>query len=77
MKTKTQQEATEYAFRFLEKSSVLSRQFGITRQAIESWRKVAKVPATRVHSIVGKVRAEGGKLTHHELRPDVFPKNMN
>ena len=43
----------------------LARRLGITRQAVDQWRKV---PATRAV----EVERETG-IPRHELRPDVFP----
>ena len=47
----------------------LSRRIGISRQAVEQW-AMSRVPAERVLELE---RATEGKVTRHELRPDIYP----
>ncbi len=51
--------------------SELARKIGVTPQAVQQWSKSGKVPAERVLDIEA---ATGGKVTRHELRPDLYPK---
>ena len=52
--------------------STLAGVVGVTRQAVEQWVKSARVPAERVLEIE---RATAGRVTRHELRPDLYPEN--
>ncbi len=45
----------------------LARQLGIRSQAVSQWRRV---PAERVLAVE---QATGGRVTRHELRPDLYP----
>ena len=49
--------------------SALSRQLGITPQAISRWRARDTVPANWVLSIEALL---DGEISRHDLRPDVF-----
>ena len=49
--------------------SALSRQFGITPQAISRWLARDTVPANWVLSIEALL---DGEISRHDLRPDVF-----
>jgi DNA-binding transcriptional regulator YdaS (Cro superfamily) len=46
----------------------LARKLGLQRQAVSAWRRV---PPERVLAVS---LATEGKITCHELRPDLFPK---
>jgi DNA-binding transcriptional regulator YdaS (Cro superfamily) len=46
----------------------LAKLLGIHRPALYGWHRV---PAERVLAIV---KATGGKVTDHQLRPDLYPK---
>ena len=48
-------------------ASALARRLGISRNAIALWRKVGRVPSSRVDDI-----ADLTGLPKHELRPDLF-----
>jgi DNA-binding transcriptional regulator YdaS (Cro superfamily) len=47
----------------------LAGKLGLTQGAISQWLR-KRVPADRVLAIE---RATGGKVTRHELRPDLYP----
>jgi DNA-binding transcriptional regulator YdaS (Cro superfamily) len=44
---------------------------GASPQAISQWRKRGRVPAERVLEIE---TATGGKVSRHDLRPDIYPR---
>lgn len=48
----------------------LARAIGVTTQAVHQWVKKGCVPAQRVLAVEAAV---GGKVTRHELRPDLYP----
>ena len=48
--------------------ATLARALGITYQAIDSWKKRG-TPGPRVLEVEA---ATGGKVSRHELRPDIF-----
>jgi len=45
----------------------LAEKLGVSRPALYQWRKV---PAERV---IALETASGGKVTRHEIRPDLYP----
>jgi DNA-binding transcriptional regulator YdaS (Cro superfamily) len=49
--------------------STVARKFGVTVQAISQWVSSQRVPANRVLELE---QACGGKVTRHQLRPDIF-----
>ena len=49
--------------------SELARRLELTFQHIQQWRRVGQVPAERVLQVEAAV---GGKVSRHDLRPDVF-----
>lgn len=51
--------------------SKLARRLGVTYQAVQQWVYSGHVPASRV--IACEV-ASDGKVTRHDLRPDLYPK---
>lgn len=51
-------------------ATALGSLLGVSRQVVEYWVKARRVPAERV---LGVERATGGKVTRHELRPDIYP----
>lgn len=51
--------------------SALAREIGLKPQAVQRWCKAGKVPAERVLDVERVVEA---KVTRHELRPDLYPK---
>ncbi|MBY6209062.1 MULTISPECIES: transcriptional regulator [Halomonas] len=54
------------AIRFAGGAAALSREIGISSQAISQWNVV---PAARVMAVV---KAAGGKISVNQLRPDIF-----
>lgn len=50
--------------------SALARHLGITHQAVQSWCSRNKIPAERVIQVEQIIN---GKITRHELRPDLYP----
>ena len=67
--TMTPEQALEKAILLAGGTSALSRFLGISSQAISQWNVV---PAIRVNAVV---KATGGKVKAHQLRPDVFMAN--
>lgn len=61
--------AIDRAIEIVGGQSELSRCCGVKPQAVQQWKASGRVPATRVLVVE---RATGGKVTRHELRPDVF-----
>lgn len=53
--------------------SVFAQALGVTQGTISHWiNGRARIPAERV---IGIELATGGKVTRHELRPDLYPLN--
>lgn len=50
--------------------SALARALGLKPQAVQRWCRVGTVPAERVLQVE---RLVDGKVTRHELRPDLYP----
>ena len=62
--------STELATFYAGGQSVLARELGITPQAVQGWCLRNRTPAKwviRVEQIIN------GKITRHELRPDLYP----
>jgi len=51
--------------------SALARFIGVKPQAVQQWVASGRVPPVRVPRIV---EAVGGAVSHHDLRPDIFPR---
>jgi DNA-binding transcriptional regulator YdaS (Cro superfamily) len=49
--------------------SALARAIGVSPQAVQQWLEANRVPAERVLAVES---ATDGKVTRHDLRPDVF-----
>lgn len=64
------EKAIEKAVRVVGGQSALARALRITPQAVQQWCATGIVPAKRVLNIE---RATDGKVTRHELRPDIYP----
>lgn len=50
-------------------AAALARHLGITSQAISQW---SRIPSDRVIPIE---RLLGGRLTRHDMRPDLYPQD--
>ena len=50
----------------------LAEACGVKYQAVQKWRRQGKVPAERVLAVE---EATGGKVSRHELRPDIYPES--
>ena len=50
--------------------SALARALDVTPQAVQSWCAKGNVPSSRVLAIE---TATAGKVTRHDLRPDLYP----
>jgi len=48
----------------------LAEKIGIAPQAIYNWRRRGQIPAEQCPAIV---RACGGRIDYHEMRPDIYP----
>lgn len=68
-----EEKAIERAARVAGSQSALARAIGVTPQAVQGWCASGKIPAVRVLDIE---RATEGKVTRHELRPDLYPSEM-
>ena len=62
-------EALTRAIHIVGSASELARQLNISQAAISQWRH-KRVPAARVLAIE---TATNGKVSRHELRPDLYP----
>ena len=60
------EQAMQEAIRIAGGAAALSREIGISSQAISQWNVV---PAARVMAVV---KAAGGKVSVNQLRPDIF-----
>lgn len=67
------EKAIEKAVRVAGSQSALARAIGVTPQAVQSWCVSGNVPAVRVLDIE---RIVEGKVTRHELRPDLYPSEL-
>jgi DNA-binding transcriptional regulator YdaS (Cro superfamily) len=68
-----EEKAIEKAVRAAGSQSALARAIGVTPQAVQGWCASGKVPAVRVLDIE---RVVDGKVTRHELRPDLYPTEL-
>lgn len=50
--------------------SAMARELGLRPQAVQRWVATGTVPAVRVLDVE---RIAGGKVSRHELRPDIYP----
>jgi len=50
--------------------TALARKIGTAQPVVSNWLTRRRVPAGRVLAVE---RATGGKVTRHELRPDLYP----
>ena len=62
----TPEQAMQEAISIAGGAAALSREIGISSQAISQWNVV---PAARVMAVV---KAAGGKVSVNQLRPDIF-----
>ncbi len=53
--------------------AALGKHLGVTQSAVAQWLR-SKVPAERVLAVEA---ATGGRVTRHELRPDLYPIESN
>lgn len=60
-------EALRKAIDAVGSTAKLAAALGLSSQAISQWEEV---PA---HRVLAVERATGGKITRHELRPDLYP----
>lgn len=60
----------ERAVRAAGGQGALARAVGVSTQAVHQWVKKGHVPAERVLAVEAAV---GGKVTRHEIRPDLYP----
>lgn len=63
-------QALDEACKHVGTQEALAALLGVKSASISGWRERGRVPAERCLAIE---RATGGKVTCHELRPDVFP----
>ena len=68
MSANTSETPIEKACRLAGSAAELARRCKVSAQAVDKWKR--RVPTERVPDIV---RATGGGVTAHELRPDFFP----
>ena len=52
--------------------SALARSCGVKQQTIGVWIKTGRVPAARVLQVE---KAIAGKISRHDLRPDIYPRS--
>lgn len=57
------------AARIVGSQKALADAVGLTEQAISKWKR-GRVPAERVLAVES---ATGGKVSRHDLRPDLYP----
>ena len=63
-------ESLKHAISLAGSGAELGRRIGVERQTIASWLSRGSVPAEQVLAIV---QALDGKVTPHDLRPDLYP----
>jgi len=61
------------AISILGSKAALARKVGVTRAAVQKWRRFDRIPATRVLAIE---RATVGRVTRADLRPDLYGVKM-
>ncbi len=62
--------AIKNAIKEVGSQSELARRCGVQPQAVQQWKNSGSVPPKRVLQIEA---ATSGKVTRHELRPDIYP----
>jgi len=60
----------ERAIEIVGTQAALANALGVTAQAVNQWVSKGRIPAERVLEIE---RATEGKVTRHDLRPDLYP----
>ena len=65
--------AIEDAIASLGSLAALARTLDVTPAAISKWSKLGRVPAERVLAVE---RATQGRVSRHELRPDLYPRRL-
>mgnify|MGYP001214907597 CR=1 FL=1 len=63
----------EKAIEIIGSQTALARLLEIKPQSVQQWVKSSKVPAERVLDIE---KATNGKVTRHQLRPDIYPDDQ-
>jgi DNA-binding transcriptional regulator YdaS (Cro superfamily) len=52
----------------------LSKMLGISHVAVGKWIRRGRIPAERVLAVE---KATGGKVSRYELRPDIYPREID
>lgn len=65
--------ALQRAIEIAGSSAELARRCNVTRASLQGWKSPGRVPAERVLAIE---EAVDGKVTRHELRPDLYPQEQ-
>lgn len=60
--------ALRRAIEIVGKPTDLARLVGVTPQALSQWKRVPPMRVLQVEA------ATGGRVTRHELRPDIYPR---
>lgn len=63
----TPEEALQKAIAACDGKAELARRIGVTGQAVNQWKVAPPLRALEIE------RATEGKITRHELRPDLYP----
>jgi len=64
------EKALHLAIREAGSQSELARRLNVRQQSVHEWTRTGRVPAARVLDVE---RAVEGKVTRHQLRPDIYP----
>ena len=70
MAVRVRKNSVQKAADLVGSQSKLAVKLGITAQAVQQWVEKGQPPAERVLDIE---RATDGKITRHQLRPDLYP----
>lgn len=63
--------SVEKAVEIVGSQSALAAMIGVRPQAVQQWVATGIAPVRRVIAIE---QASGGKVSRHELRPDIYPE---
>lgn len=66
-------ESLKHAIELMGGVTQLAKALGVSQQNVSNWLMRGRVPVDPVNQVLAIERVTGGKVTRHQLRPDVYP----